>query len=322
MSGPEVEVETATAVPRVERVPRSHLSLELGHLYMEDLLGGPKALDRHFAAVKPWADFLLKRHEGLRVSTCFLVDEYFSQVKGPAELIPELLDAAAKAGLTIDYVARESACAAIGAVSPAELLLDRIVPVPAQGSDGSRPSPQYSGWLTNSEHGIAETWISEAMAPAHTWSPPSENGARAHSISMDVQLWDEPKGVRRWSCAHLAAVWQMLRLGLLRYEGRAVVEPVVWTDPFPDTWAALPAVVHLPPGGERPRRPRPFAAYRTMTILETRFAKVEQAVRLILEQTSVDGLVAAQAVEQARAERVELPPEPVRRISHVFTDPS
>ncbi|ROO89332.1 hypothetical protein EDD29_7022 [Actinocorallia herbida] len=324
MIRPEVEVEVETATPRVERVPRSHLSLELGHLYMEDFAGGPEVLKRHFAAVKPWHDFLMAQHKGLRVSTCFLVDEYFSQLSGPADLIPDLLSAAAEAGLSIDYVARESACAVIDQVSPAKLLLDSIVPVPAQGSDGSVPPPQYSGWLTNSEHGIGHRGISEAMAPAAAWTPPRENGARAHSISMDVELWDKKDGALQWSCAHLSAVWQLLRLGLLRHEGKAVVEPEDWTGgALPSEWADLPAVIRLPrPGAPRQRHRPSFAAYRTLTILETRFSSVEQAVRLILEQTSIDPLVAAQADEQARAEGVELPPETVRRISHVFTDRS
>ncbi|GAB2845010.1 SCO2522 family protein [Actinocorallia aurea] len=319
MSGPEIEVEVESAIPRVEQVPRSHLSLELGHLYMEDFSGGSKVLQRHFASVRPWHDFLMARYEGLRVSTCFLVDEYSSTLRGPSALIPELLAAAAAEGMSIDYVARESACAEIGPVSPARLLLDSIVPIPAQGSDGSRPPPQYCGWLTNSEHGISDRGISEAMAPASTWTPPRENGARSHSISMDVELWDTVNGERRWSCAHLSAVWQLLRLGLLRHEGEAVVKPVIWTDPLPSAWSELPAVIHLPARGER-RRPRPFAAYRTQTILETRFCDVEQAMRLILAQTPIDDLIAKQAMEQAHADGVELPPETVRRIAHIFTD--
>jgi hypothetical protein len=45
----------AAAERRVKRVPMSHLSIELGHLYMEDFLGGPQRLRALFAQVAPWA---------------------------------------------------------------------------------------------------------------------------------------------------------------------------------------------------------------------------------------------------------------------------
>ncbi|OSP42669.1 hypothetical protein B7767_14420, partial [Streptomyces sp. 13-12-16] len=47
--------ETA-AEPRTQAVPLSHLSLELGHLYMEDFEAGPGHLRRHFERVRPWAE--------------------------------------------------------------------------------------------------------------------------------------------------------------------------------------------------------------------------------------------------------------------------
>ena len=47
--------ETA-AEPRTQAVPLSHLSLELGHLYMEDFEAGPEHLRRHFERVRPWAE--------------------------------------------------------------------------------------------------------------------------------------------------------------------------------------------------------------------------------------------------------------------------
>ncbi|MEV7790327.1 hypothetical protein AB0O72_33980, partial [Streptomyces sp. NPDC088106] len=45
-----------TAEPRTQSVPLSHLSLELGHLYMEDFEAGPGRLRRHFEAVRPWVE--------------------------------------------------------------------------------------------------------------------------------------------------------------------------------------------------------------------------------------------------------------------------
>ncbi|GAA3213835.1 SCO2522 family protein [Actinocorallia longicatena] len=311
MSSPEIEVEVVTARPRVELVPRSHLSIELGHLYMEDLLH-PERIREHFAKIKPWTDFLLTRHAGQRVSTCFLVDEYFSKIRSPAELIPELIEAASAEGIVIDYLARESGCAEAGGVSPASLVMARVVPDPPQGANGSRPPAHETGWLTNAEG--MRTSLNQAMA-GRRWAPPKENGALAHSVCLDVQLWDNPlDGERRWSCAFLSAVWQLLRLGLLRHQGKAIVTPDQWKGPYPDAWSELPAVIKL---GERAQ---PFYAFRTMTVLETRFSDVEAAVRMILGRVAIDPVVAAQVRQQAAAQNVELPDDIVRRVSHVFSD--
>ncbi|WUH98408.1 SCO2522 family protein [Spirillospora sp. NBC_00431] len=314
MTEPELEVDVLTSQPRVELVPRSHLSLELGHLYMEYLLDGPGTLRRHFARISPWADFVRARYPApLRLSTCFLVDDYFSQVTSPKKLVPELLDAVHDAGLGLDYLVRESACATAGEVSPAELVVGRIVSDPPRGSNGLRPPVHLTGWVSNSKDRLRPGGSDEALA-TRPWRPPEENGARSHSICVEVQLWDERDGRRRWSCALLSAVWQLLRLGLLRHQGRAVITPERWTGEYPDRWADLPPLIQLNDGAQ------PFAAFQTMTLLETRFAGVESAVRTILDQVSVDPAVVAQTAAQAAAQKVDLPGDVVGRISHVFSD--
>lgn len=315
MSGPGVELTAVTALPRVAAVPRSHLSLELGHLYMEDLLGGAPVLRRHFAEVKPWADFVLSRAPApMRVSTCFLVDDYFSELSSPAELVPLLTEAAAAEGLTIDYLARESGCAVVGDRSPAELALARIVPDPPPGTDGLRPPPHVSGWLTNAEGDVRPKGFDEAMSSRPPWSPPRQNSVRGHSVCMDVQLWDQKDGRRRWSCAFLSAVWQLMRLGLLRDDGKAVGEPAAWPHALPDRWTDLPPVLRIT------ERPPPFFAFRTVTVLPPRFAEIEAAVRMIVGQIAVDPAVGAQVARQAAAEKVDLPADLARRISHVFSE--
>ena len=45
----EAVFRETTAELRTQSVPLSHLSLELGHLYMEDFEAGPERLREHFA---------------------------------------------------------------------------------------------------------------------------------------------------------------------------------------------------------------------------------------------------------------------------------
>src|SRR5262249_53678681 len=152
-------------------------------------------------------------------------------------------------------------------------------------------------------------------------------GARNHSIFLDVQLWDRDDGSReggqalRWSCAFLASVWQLLRLGLLRHEGRSVVVPAEWTEKFsgstvelrdvPDHWDLLPPIVKLNPTAN------PFSAYQTVSILSSDYLPVEAAVRTILSQVRVDPAAARQVVERSSREGMALPRELVERISYV-----
>src|SRR5690242_15315202 len=116
MSDVRTEILESTADLRVESVALSHVSVELGHLYQEDFIGGEATLRATFAAVAPWVRAVEKNplavgctKSSVRMSTCFLIDDYFSQFSSPAELIPVLQAAAESEGLQIDYLARESA---------------------------------------------------------------------------------------------------------------------------------------------------------------------------------------------------------------------
>ncbi|MFE1437371.1 SCO2522 family protein [Streptomyces sp. NPDC058739] len=307
------------AEPRTESVPFSHLSLELGHLYMEDFTEGPDRLRRHFAAVRPWADAARRaldtRHP--RISTCFLVDDYFSRLATPTELIPPLLTAAEEAGLTIDYLARESGCAAPdparrGGAPLAECVLDRLVESPPPGTTGYRPPVGRTGWLSNGRRSPSRRFTA-ALDTDDRWRPPAETLARGHSVFMDVELFDRAEDRRTWSCAFLAAVWQLVRLGLLRDSGRAVLTPVPWdTGTFPDDWDALPPVIRLQPSAQ------PFTAYGTCSVLPSRFLPVEHAVRVVLDQVQIDPEALAQVARRSAAERHTVPAGVVERISYVF----
>ncbi|MFF6783400.1 SCO2522 family protein [Streptomyces sp. NPDC012510] len=323
VNGEAVFRETS-ADPRTQSVPYSHLSLELGHLYMEDFAEGAHRLRHHFETVRPWVDAaragLGPSHAGgnPRISTCFLIDDYFSRLATPAVLIPPLLQAAAGAGLTIDYLARESGCAAADPgrqdrTELAECVLHRLVESPPPGSNGFRPPVSRTGWLSNGRRAPAQR-TSAALDPAGTvWQPPSETGARGHSVFMDVELWNGPEEERIWSCAFLASVWQLVRLGLLRDKGRAVLTPIPWDDrEFPDEWDALPPVLRLNP------RAAPFTAYVTCSVLPVRFLPVEHAVRVILDQIQVDAEALGQVAARSAAEGFAVPAEVVQRTSYVF----
>jgi hypothetical protein len=320
-----------TAERRVTAVPLSHLSIELGHLYMDSFAAGPD-LQQHFEQVAPWAnagrqacaDSLQRQQRRLgrksqgprtRVSTCFLVDDYFMPFSSPAQLVPELVSAARAAGLEIDYLVRESGCADTGEVALASLVEGHLVIDPSPDTNGSRPPVREVGWLCNGQRSPAGD-DTEAMKPVEPWTPPVQNGARRHSIFLDVQLWDENDRRRRWSCPFLATVWQLLRLGMLRYHGAAVAAPCDWEGEFPDDWDELPAVTQLNPTAA------PFSAYRTLSVLSAKFLPIEHAVRTILSQVAIDCEVLDQVMKRSRNEGVELPPEIVDRIDYVFSGTS
>lgn len=310
--------ETA-AEPRTQAVPLSHLSLELGHLYMEDFEAGPEHLRRHFERVRPWAEAARAAAAAAtggkrpRISTCFLIDDYFTRFSGPAEVVPMLLREADRAGLVVDYLARESGCAVAGKVPVAEAVAGRIVEEPPPGSYGLRPPAAQTGWLANGERSPVAR-APQAMKKATAWQPPKETAARRHSVFLDVELWDDgPDGHRTWSCPFLAAVWQLARLGLLRDEGEAVLVPQPHTaDAFPDDWDELPPLLRLNP------RADPFSAYRTCSVLPGRFLPVEHAVRVILDQIEVDPGALAQAAERSAREKATVPDSVADRISYVF----
>ncbi|GAA1992539.1 SCO2522 family protein [Kitasatospora viridis] len=316
----ETTFREASADPRTAALPLAHLSLELGHLYMDDFAAGPVRLREHFARIRPWVDAARESCAGAvgrrpRISTCFLIDDYFTRFSSPAEVVPQIVEEAARAGLVIDYLARESACAEAGPVRPAQLVEARLVPSPPPGSTGSRPPATETGWLSNGERSPVDS-LAEAMSETAGWRPPREIEARRHSVFLDVELWDEQHGRRTWSCPFLAAVWQLLRLGLLRDQGQEVLRPAEAPQDLPGSWDALAPLVRLNPGAA------PFAAYRTFSVLAGRFLPIEHAVAVILDQWSPEEAVLRQLAERARQEGVALPDGVRARVEYLFTGPS
>lgn len=313
-----MDIKEAVAQRRAESVPLSHLSIELGHLYFEEFAGGAEALARYFGRIRPWIEAstsILRSRVGSprpRISTCFMIDDYFTRFSTPAEVLPQLIKAAESQDVTIDYIARESACAVADGVPLAELVLSRIVPDPQPGSTGVRPPVTVTGWLCNGQRS-PEVTEGQAMAPVtRTWQPPAENGAlNNHSIFVDVQLWDEWDGHRRWSCPYLATIWQLLRLGLLRYDGASVASPVP-VEQLPEEWDRLPPIVQVNP------KAQPFSAYSTFSILGQRFLTVEHAVRTILQQVNIEQAVTDQINSRSAAEGMQVPQEIYQRIEYLY----
>jgi hypothetical protein len=308
----------AAADVRVRELPLAHLSLELGHLYFEDFAAGAAGLRAYFREVAGWAGAVRSLHEEAlargrpRISTCFLLDDYSGPPSSPREVLPVLLDAAGRAGLRIDYLARESACVRADGLELASLVEERIVPDPAPGTNGSRPPLPEIGWLCNGKRSPSAP-AGEAMRAKGGWQPPAENGTTRHSVFVDVELWSGTGDARRWSCAYLAAVWQLLRLGALRYRGEPVVVPRPRPEgDLPDEWDQLPAVTRLAEAAP------PFAAYRSVSVLPRGFITTEQAVRTILAQVSLDGDVVRQTVARAAAEGIDLPLDIADRTDYVL----
>jgi hypothetical protein len=306
-----------SAERRTQDVAYSHLSVELDHLYMEDFLLGKDHLRRRIKQIAPWYQTAMEAfsrryaEKGTRprISTCFLVDDYFSDLIAPSELVPQLKEAAEAEGLRVDYLARESGCAVADGIELARLVAGRLVSVPVEGTTGSRPPTAESGWLSNGQRTPNEP--TAALRP-RSWQPPVEAEAKTHSIFLDVELWDERYGKRRWSCPMLAAVWQLLRLGLLRDHGRTVIQPRPLPADLPGEWAAMPPVVQLNP------KAAPFHGYRTLSLLDDRFLSIEHAVRVILNQVSQDPEVMERVERRARTEGVPVPADVTSRIAYVF----
>src|SRR3984957_6767977 len=150
---------------------------------MEDFTAGESTVQRAFGAVAPWVRAARTpqaagcEKKSVRVSTCFLIEDYFSRFSTPASVIPMVLAAAEREGVQIDYLARESACAAANGISPADLTLGSLVTEPVPGTTGGRPPLTETGWLTNGQRSPS-TSRGEAMARRVPWQAPGERARR------------------------------------------------------------------------------------------------------------------------------------------------
>jgi hypothetical protein len=320
--------------------------VEVGHLYADQLGSSDDALTETF--VRAARQLPSDLHEQLcsataarrlescrkpdrgspsspRISTCVLVDDYSRDLPtGPDEALPRVIAAARRAGLRLDYLAREAACARVDDVSPAALLVRALVTEPPEGATGARPPAFRSGWVCN---GIrSPDPVGPAMAPAR-WQPPRQNAPEGHSVVIDVELWSPYDAAatqappvaascdrtdRRWSCTALAATWQLLRLGLLRHRGEPVWGVHDLPRSWPATWAELPPLIRVQPTAT------PFPAYRTLSLLPGRFLLTESGVRTVLGQVAGDCELLADIATRAGAEGTPVPTRIDDRVEYVF----
>lgn len=310
----------------VQNLPLSHLSVEVGHFYMEELENGEELIFEQFRRVKPWLDAArtsaVSGDEKPRISTCFLIDDYFQHRPDANEIMEKLLRLSEDAGVGIDYVAKESACASRkDGFVVAELLATRLLEEPEPDLDtGGRPPTMTSGWLSNGR-GDREAAVLNAMEP-HQWDAPLEYGKRNHSIYVDVELWqdradlamdqDDPTKRRQYSCPFLAAVWQLVRLGLLRKDGAPALEVVDFDGEWKQEWSQFPDVVRVNP------KAMPFYAYQSLSIMPQEFLPIETAVRTIVDHFMVQPDVMDSLDLRAAEKNIALPAVISERMSHHF----
>jgi hypothetical protein len=318
----------ATEQDEPRNVQWSHLSIEVGHFYMEDLLNGEDRIREQFRRVRPWvlaATESAKAEFGetkARVSTCFLIDDYFRPDTDPPTIMKKLTKIAEETGVRIDYMAREAGCYVANGVPLAEVTAAKLLPEPPVGTNGSRPPLHETGWLCNGERST-DSEADQAMR-VRPWRPPEQFGVRKHSIFLDIELWKDTVAKidgrqvtqRSWSCPFLAAVWHLLRLGMLRYYGEPVAQPELWSkdDGWPERWSDMPPVIQLN------HRAAPFSAFRTLSILPRYYLPIENAVEVILNHLDLEEAVVEQVVKRGSEVGVAIPRDVTRRVSHIFVE--
>ncbi|MFD3702531.1 SCO2522 family protein [Nocardia sp. NPDC058658] len=328
--------QEATADSRIEAVSMSHVSIEIGHFSMDELANGTDKIVAQLAKVAPLVHFFTEQardefadragnRSAVRVSTCFLVDDYFRGDTDPREILPRFLRLVGEAGIELDYLGRESGCAfaprpgsSSMPIRLARVVADMVVAAPLPGYDGRRPPTSELGWLANGAR--SSDYDQSRARNLGAYLPPEQLAARNHSIHLDVEMWrgnpERETEPNYWSCPFLASVWQLLRLGMLRYAGGPVAQPQNFTDWRPDTlpdrWSMLPAVMQLR------QRAKPFAAYRSLSVLPKRYLPVEHSVQQVLDHVNIEPGVREVFEEQARRDRMPVPHELSDRLAHFF----
>lgn len=309
----------------------SEISIEIDHPYPEDLHAlTVDELGARLAERMEHAKFRVGQIERVRgrpvtTSSGILVDDAY-KLLGKDErpgiilankLLPAIEIAEEMADFKLDYIAREAACAKFfdprrdREVRIAEALLARLIAPPSFGTTGTAQPVEFERWHAN------------GLRPrTDPWEPPVELNEvdDYHSVLVDVELYSEkPKkkgGIEhRYSCALLAAAWQLMRLGLMYYGREIAVTP----EPLPSSdqleymeWENLPAVSY------RHEDANPFDAYETLSLLPRKYLKTEIAVKTLITNFNYENEAEERmkAFALKRGLPVEFPPE---RREDIFT---
>jgi hypothetical protein len=280
------------------------LSIEFAHLYLANL--DEAHAEAAARVAKHWLTPMIAAYEeaGLTVSTVVMMDDYFAPEGTDIEEKAVILqDACLEAGVRVDHIAYEAACA-----ESVEQMQVRLLQEPRAGDGSSSPPPADIGtdWISNGDPPRGKQpepgAVGRLFRQAGSESQLEDQGAAQkparghHSIHLDVQLWNRERGAdaRLWACPTLSAWWQLIRLGMLRDESDRPVAP--------------------PRTRSRSDAP-PLPARRTITLLDSRFIEVEHAVRAILERLS---LPEAWRRYLRQGEAPPSPHEHLERIAYIF----
>lgn len=255
-----------------DRVPT--ISVEIAHLSAEDLTS-----EHVVSAAMETASSWLKHLDPNvldRISVTVLLDDYYEEVDLPSAT-KTLLKAAENANVSINYVVSEAAIA-----ESVDLLDHHLFPVPAMGSGSSSdvgdslhrflssvgeyvdtaassPHPRPAGGAIRRFSDLEPSGDKSAHEPGS--QPNSASYRGMHKLDLVVELWSPSTGGGRlWSCAMLAAWWQLVRLGCLKKSR-------------PEAAAHGITVID---------QSRPFECRNTLSILNSRYLEIEHAVRSIL----------------------------------------
>lgn len=259
----------------------SHVSLELGHFYLRDLT--PERVQSLARQEAEWtAPMLAGLRERSRTVCCVaMVDDYFV-AEGQEEEVRDkealVVDGYRDVGLPLDYIVRESECAATGQSFVDRYFMRALVGDRGEPVGTAERIPRLDHpWLHSEDPGegsptrpVRSAFGGGVEAVAE---PPSTDGRPTgpHSIHVEVELWSGEGNRRKWSCPLLAAWWQLIRLGVAYSpdaDGRD--QPV-------DESVGRALHEDAPP----------LPAHRTLSVLSAPFLVVEAAVRTILEKVVI-----------------------------------
>jgi hypothetical protein len=244
----------------IESIPfteKAGLSIETGHFYPNAFSKNatPPLADR-LERVKIWADAAeseLKQETGEEASTVYLIDDYSCNFK-PQRIIRQIIDAAKQSKLRVDYLAREGAC-----IPLAGIVLDQLATTEVFAKDES-----VAHWFDSTLEavGVGDTWEGRLQFGGEMYYKYAKN---------------------EWACAHLAAVWQLLRLGVLHHPDFDKPFLLKNKDELPawKKWDEVPGLIQLNPGAA------PFQAHETLSILPKSYIDVENLVKKIITNLPV-----------------------------------